>query len=151
MAKFIKQAREIVAKHGFMVLATAHKVDAGMVSMSYTVGLQQTYGHPEIIVFGLPQQVAHNYAHVIVDMIKKGEPIEPRRYEEFVLGADDARLPARFVRCDERVADYALQAENILGEFPDFVQLIIPDANGALPGEPGCQVEWQPILGHSGH
>jgi hypothetical protein len=29
------------------------------VAYSFTVGLFQSYGHPELIIFGLPSQVAH--------------------------------------------------------------------------------------------
>ncbi|WP_445370113.1 DUF4262 domain-containing protein (plasmid) [Methylomonas sp. HW2-6] len=42
---------------------------------SFTVGLFHSYQHPELIIFGLPANVAHQILHIAAEAIKDGNPI----------------------------------------------------------------------------
>jgi len=46
------------------------------VAYSFTVGLFQSYGHPELIIFGLPSQVAHQILAIAADAAKSGAPLD---------------------------------------------------------------------------
>src|ERR1700733_4220828 len=45
-------------------------------SFAYSIGLTQTYSHPEIICFGLPNNLGHSIINDIAEIIKRGETIE---------------------------------------------------------------------------
>ena len=44
-----------------------------MESISYAIGFEKSYGHPEIIIFGLPAEPAHRIPRVTAAAIKEGE------------------------------------------------------------------------------
>jgi hypothetical protein len=43
---------------------------------SYTVGLYESYGHPELIIFGLPHTVSHPILITAADAAKSGTPLD---------------------------------------------------------------------------
>ena len=43
---------------------------------SFTVGLFQTYKHPELIIFGLPSKVSHQILGIVADAVKTGQPFD---------------------------------------------------------------------------
>jgi hypothetical protein len=47
-----------------------------LVGYAFTVGLFQTYGHPELIIFGLSAKVAHQILAIAADAAKSGAPID---------------------------------------------------------------------------
>ena len=54
----------------------------------HTHGIAESFGHPDLqICFPLPQQVAHQILHHIVDEIKQGKTFEPgRKYGSIIAG-----------------------------------------------------------------
>ncbi|MEF3083613.1 DUF4262 domain-containing protein [Luteimonas sp. SMYT11W] len=46
------------------------------VGYAFTVGLFKTYGHPELIIFGLSAKVAHQMLSIAADAAKSGAPID---------------------------------------------------------------------------
>lgn len=50
--------------------------DAGDVGYAFTIGLFKSYGHPELIIFGLPGKVAHQILGIAADAAKAGNPID---------------------------------------------------------------------------
>lgn len=55
------------------------------VGYAFTVGLFQTYGHPELIIFGLSAKVAHQILAIAVDIAKSGAPIDPTQPTDALL------------------------------------------------------------------
>jgi len=43
---------------------------------SFTIGLQHTFGHPEIVVFGVPHEVAHDLLNLAGEAIASGRAYE---------------------------------------------------------------------------
>jgi hypothetical protein len=114
---------------------------------AFTIGLFHTYGHPEIVVFGLPQEVAHFLLNEVASGVKDGRSVE--------LGEERAGL-LEGVGCTFRSVDPRWYRA-ILGyagwfyggtDFP-AVQCIWPDREGYWPWEPGFRMDWipqQPLL-----
>ncbi len=46
------------------------------VGYAFTVGLFQSYGHPELIIFGLSAKIAHHILAIAADAAKAGKPLD---------------------------------------------------------------------------
>jgi hypothetical protein len=55
------------------------------VGYAFTVGLFHSYGHPELIIFGLPGKVAHQILAIAADAAKAGAPIDLSRPTDALL------------------------------------------------------------------
>jgi len=117
---------------------------------SFSVGLQHTHAHPEIVLLGLSHAVAGQIINDIGDAVASGQRIEPgRAYEGF------ASVPLAFVAVDsayyKEFFGYALW----LYGGPDFamLQCVWPLKSGHFPWDEGYDLEGaaiQPLLGRAG-
>lgn len=117
-------------------------------SFAYTIGLKETYNHPEIIVFGLKQEVMGGILNALGTEIKNGKNYEPNADYENVI----SNYPIRFIEVKkEHYPDYLGYAgwfyENTF-DFPAY-QLVWTDKENNYPWENGFNENWkfkQPIL-----
>ena len=116
-------------------------------SFSYSVGLWETYNHPEVICFGLSNDLGHAIINDVAEIIKQGEFISVgKEYTEIF---DKSR--ATFLEVDRRnIKDYFAAALNYY-EDKEFkaVQLIWTDRNDKFPWEENFEEEFlykQPLL-----
>jgi len=140
-----KQSRANVEKFGLEVI----NVEASnyLPSFSYSIGLTQTYQHPELICIGLSKELAHVVINDIADLIKNGERIESN--EVYTNIFDESR--AMFLTVDpENIRDYFGAALNYYqGKGFDALQLIWTDRNDRFPWEENFEEEFlyiQPLL-----
>lgn len=116
-------------------------------SFAYSIGLTETYNHPEIICFGLPNEIGHAIINDIAEIIKKGETIEVGKiYTEIF---KDNR--ASFLKVDKRnIDDYFGAALNYYGDKSfEALQVVWTDRNDKLPWEDDFEEEFlykQPLL-----
>jgi hypothetical protein len=116
-------------------------------SFAYSIGLTQSYNHPEIICFGLPNDLGHAIINDIAEMIQKGETINIGEiYTEIF---KDSR--ATFLKVDKRnIDDYFGVALNYYGEKSfEALQVVWTDRNDRLPWENNFEEEFlykQPLL-----
>jgi Domain of unknown function (DUF4262) len=116
-------------------------------SFGYSVGLWETYKHPEIICFGLPTKLTHEIINDVAEIIKNGETIQTNKtyYEIF------KKSRAEFIKvADDNINDYFNAAINYFGDnnFP-AIQLIWTDRNDKFPWEQDFEEEFthdQPLL-----
>ncbi len=101
-----KQEREyLIKKHGWMVMKVSDP-EGVMPKFSYTIGLWESYHHPEIIVLGLNSDVAHTILNDIGSKIKNGEVIlENKNYKDIV-----DTYPVQFLKVRP-------------GQFPEYLGL----------------------------
>lgn len=52
------------------------QAEGSQVEYSFTVGLFQTYEHPELIVFGLPSKVSHRILTTAAEAAQSGTPLD---------------------------------------------------------------------------
>jgi len=115
---------------------------------SYSVGLFKTYGHPEIIMVGLKQQLAHTLINNMAHDIKEGKIFVPLTFEADILDNFDCYI----VEVEkEHYDNYVGQAQNYYDgdDFP-LIQCIYPTVKGIYPWEdewPENIKDLQPILG----
>lgn len=121
--------------------------DAETPGWCFTVGLEHTFGHPELVVFGLPLNTAHALLTIGCTAIRNGERFEPD------------------VACPQFLAEFACVFRSVRrqwhGAFLGYaawfngvsawtaLQLFWPDRSGKLPWQDGA-AEWlgkqQPLL-----
>ena len=116
---------------------------------SYTVGFWQNYRHPEIVVFGLPQETAGRILNDIGDQVSVGTKFEPGApHDEIVKGHAGQRYECVFINVHTSAhGEYFGVASNFYhGRLRYRVrQLVWPDPDNRLPFETGYD-PCQPIL-----
>lgn len=128
-----------VRQYGFHITLIAE--NSYLPGFAYTIGLYQTYGHPEIICFGLKPDLLGVVLSHAGDLIKGGQPMQTGRlYEGFLEGYQVQFLPVR----EEHYRDYLGYAGwfNQGWQFP-VLQLLWPDKAQLFPWEPGFNPNWQ--------
>lgn len=116
-------------------------------AFAYSVGLWETYHHPEVICFGLKIETLHGLINDVAALIKEGERIDVgRNYDQIF-----ERARAEFIVVDDRnLGDYFGVAIDRYGS-QDFsaLQLVWTDRNDKFPWEPGFEQRFkfnQPLL-----
>jgi hypothetical protein len=117
---------------------------------SFTIGLWHNFEQPEVVVFGLPMEVAEELLNALADDADGGKRfLADERHEGLLVG-----YPVRFVAVPVELhgeflgtAVWAYAAS----EFP-CVQMVWPDKQGRWPWEPGVRdgfAQAQPVLGRA--
>lgn len=103
---------------------------------TYTIGLTADTGFPELAVFGLTPVAAKGLIGLVVDAVRGGTEIP---LEVDLVGLLDNELRCRFstVDLDRWGPLFATATSWYRGQPFTLVQLVYPDRNGFLPGEPG--------------
>ena len=115
---------------------------------SYTVGLFHSYGHPELLIYGLPRDVAHAILRIAAQAAASGQPIDLSAPTDALLeGYDCAFVPVPL----EAYPDHVGFARWYYGDdtFP-VVQVVWPDKSGRFPWDadaPAGFDDAQPVLG----
>jgi len=111
----------------------------------YTVGLQATHDHPELVMYGLPLELMHNLLHDAVREIENGKRFEPGTLAGGVIKDYDVAV----VKVDEPFDPrYPLNVATFFHEDDEVeaVQLVWPQADGTYPWQPGG-LQAQVVLG----
>ncbi len=86
-SEFLATLKNRIEVHGFTMVSVGD--DHG--SWTYTIGLTNTFDHPELVVTGLAPESAYGLLDALVDRIRTGEQFGATSHERFVHGA-----PVRF-------------------------------------------------------
>ena len=115
---------------------------------SYTVGLWHSFEQPEVVVFGLPKEVANDLLDALADDVSEGTRYPAgTRHDGLLQG-----YPVRMLEVPaERFAEhFELAAWAYEGEPVPAVQLVYPDKQGRWPWDQTTRVgfrECQPVIG----
>ena len=120
----------------------------GGAAFSFTVGLWHSFGQPEVIAFGLPEDVAHELFNAIADAADDGRKfLDGEKHDELLVG-----YPVRFVAVPDTAYGDHLGTAQWAYEGTDFpcVQLVWPDKQGRWPWNGDARDGFrrsQPVLG----
>ena len=78
-----------LAEYGFLTIGIDEPDDPGSPNWTYTVGLLDTYGHPELVVAGPPVVSAHALIHQVWHQIDEGRRFSPGDRWRFEIGIVD--------------------------------------------------------------
>ncbi len=145
-----KQISSDVAKHGFHVAIVPG--DGYSPTFAYTIGLYKTYGYPELICFGLHQDLLHSMLWSGKELLdKQPTPDQSLGYPDFI-GDYDVRLLTVAKEWYRYYFGYGIWFNQGL-DFP-ALQLVWPDKKALFPWEEGFNPSWkagQPLLDRNLH
>jgi len=134
-----------VAKYGFHVATVPS--DGYSPAFAYTIGLYKTYGYPELICFGLNQDLLHSMLWSGKELLDKHPvPDQTLGYPNFI-GDYDVRLLTVDKAWYKHYFGYGIWF-NQGQDFP-ALQLVWPDKKSLFPWEEGFNSAWkagQPLL-----
>jgi hypothetical protein len=119
--------RRRIAREGWAMagVGTGHAA----VTFVYTVGLQKSFAHPDLIMFGIAPTEAEGVIDVIAQRVKAGEPAHEG---VMILGAAEVPLMPRWADA-ERIR-LLVPAQLARGRY-SYLQIVWPDPKGRFPWE----------------
>jgi hypothetical protein len=131
---------EVVREHGWFAASISdHKPP-----FLYTVGLMQTYAHPEFIIFGLEPANAHALFSELVREIRAGRSYAEAGVDTVNLGGEDHRFGFRRVHPTQHplYLGFAMGFMTNIGRIEELeaMQAFWPDSAGRFPFEAGCDL-----------
>lgn len=144
MADILKEMLdEVEAKvdaYGWTPIAVHHD-DEGRPPYAYSVGFERTFGVPEIVLIGFEPRMMQGLIAEVADGLKARRlafPVEGGRMPEVIRDFDVLLRPVpEAARLNLSRFAHAAAMPNT----PRLMQLVLPDAEGRFPGEPGCDEE----------
>lgn len=104
---------------------------------AYTIGLEESFNHPEIAIFGLRNETAHAILTNIVDDIRAGSTMKLNTNLKNVIGGN---LEVMFKPLKESVyVEYFGRAVDYYGKRFRVQVMLWPDKFNVLPTEKGSQ------------
>lgn len=126
----------MIGKHGFQMIGVFGTEDTPSPSFTYSIGLWPKIGY-EIIVVGMPNQIAGWLLNSIYDKIKAGDDIHLD-----VPYTDLLNVPYAFKLANEKARGYVCQADRYYNTNVPVMQLVLADKAGLLPWEEGYDIEY---------
>ncbi|MEO6596618.1 MAG: DUF4262 domain-containing protein [Planctomycetota bacterium] len=122
--------------------------EAGSAGFSFTVGLWHSFEQPEVILFGLPGEVAHDLLNALADEADEGKRFLANSRHEGLL----QNYQVRFLEVPKAAYAEYMGAASWAYEGHDFsaVQLVWPDKQGRWPWDAAARQAFrdsQPVLG----
>ena len=132
MMDYAKRVRNSVARNGFHTTTVGAGDDVP--GFTYSTGIYESYGIPEIIISALPPNLSHELITQYVDRFRKTGPIIGKR-----ITAKKERFDYYLVCVPlVRIQDYVLATIKYYGKAPfKYLQLIYPDTELLFPDEEG--------------
>jgi len=140
-----EKCEEDIERYGLHVLKVAGGND--WPEFVYSVGLFQSYDHPEVIILGLPGDVAHDILNGLADVIRSGKRFAPEDETEDLLEGYLCRFLA--VPFEQLFAHFGWAIWYYDDRAFPALQLVYPDRAGRWPWEPGVSpgfISQQPVL-----
>jgi len=144
-SELLEKTKLNIEKFGLQVIMVSSTTYSP--SFTYSIGLWETYKHPEIICFGLPDKLGHEIINDVADIIKQRT--------KFNIGENYTDIfkdsTAIFLKVDERnIDDYFGVALEYYGHQQfEALQLIWTDRNDKFPWEENFEAKFlhsQPLL-----
>ena len=135
-----------IARVGWAVIGIPEDDDGP--GYAFSVGLYRTFAHPEVVLIGLPWEVAYRFINAIGTAVQGGRRYEAgREYDDLAEG-----YPSAFVAVDRDHYEEYLGTAGWFYRGWDFpvVQMVWCDRDGSYPWNTGAAPGYwrrQPILG----
>lgn len=127
-----------IAKYGLHVISVME--DDEHAPFTYSIGIEQSLGMPELIIIGLKSNVAHSAINECYRQMKEGGAIAPGTRVFGLLGGDFECMIGEV--SSEQVAEYMHWASWLYKGQPfRAYQIIWPSTPGVFPWDPGAS-DW---------
>lgn len=122
-----------VAEFGWHVIHVS--ADDKGPGFSFTVGLFYSFGHPELLIMGLPQNVSHGILSGAVDEIRRGMVFHAEACSKALLSAHSCRFSHIPVGRYEDFLGYAIWFYRSLPSRFPALQILWLEKKGLFPGD----------------
>jgi hypothetical protein len=134
----LDQALEHIEQHACSIVHVS--CNGKSLDWTYSTGLYDTYGQPEIILTGFPQNPGKSVINTIRDLYAAGTPTPTDTRIPNLLGDVDCILRPII---DEWKHRLMLRCNWFYGDHPyPALQCICPDLQNRFPWEPGFDTRW---------
>ncbi|WP_395373397.1 DUF4262 domain-containing protein [Marinicella sp. W31] len=132
--------KETIEKHGWLSQFVFDEKGEKQ-NFAYTIGLEETFSHPEIMIFGLKKEIMHDIMGGLVAEIKAGQVFQPDQITTNALGGDFEVMfkPLK----EEHFTYYVGEAERYYKKPFRVYVMFWPDRNNVLPTDAGCELDLQ--------
>lgn len=115
---------------------------------TYSIGASHSFDIPEMIVIGLPRDVAHSVMRIVVDLAREGDAVDTKQPTDALFEGNLAHFVPVPKDAYNRYVGYAIW----FYEGRDFplVQIVWPSKTGILPWDSAATTAYraaQPVLG----
>jgi hypothetical protein len=137
-----------IAEYGWHCVGIHAEGDDG--PYAFTVGLFQTLGHPELLIYGLSQKTAHQILTIAANAAKAGRPLDMSASTDELLDGSECcfvEVPKSAYYEHVGYARWYYQGN----DFPLY-QIVWPSRDGHFPWHPDATPEFrttQPVLAHA--
>lgn len=131
----LDQIERRIEEHGWAVINAVF--DRGV--LAYTVGLEETLGHPEIVIAGLEPHSATALADIAAAWIRERGPVPLDRPVHGL-----ATAPVVFKAIPQRVAGQTLRVATQRRSDSRAVQMVWPDRSGRMPWHDDFDAQLRP-------
>lgn len=145
------EVQKNIREHGCHVYSVLAAADGSSTSFSYSIGLEDSAGVPDVIVLGENAQIGKSMIDAYQEFALAGLRSKPGRlYPGFLGGGFEVYVEPVAL---DAVADYMLGCVRWYGKRPwRAVQIVYPSVQGVWPWEgraPDWLVNGQPMLGRA--
>lgn len=123
-----------IASHGWHVIKVQQPDE--LPGWAFSMGLYHSYGHPEVVLFGLPLERMHTIINVVGELVASGARLHGGAVSDEVLDGYRCAFLDVNGRWYRPFLGYALWLYRG-DEFP-VTQCFWPDRDDHLPGDPRC-------------
>lgn len=136
-----------VAQHGWHVIKVLETNESP--GWAFSIGLYRTFNHPEVVVFGLNDDLLHSVINSVDDDVRAGKRFEDGKQYSDLIEAYDCTFKTVNVVWYQPFLGYA----NWFYKGTDYpvLQCIWPDKNSLYPWDDDFNPYWlyaQPLLFH---
>jgi hypothetical protein len=139
-AQMEEEIAEVVRKHGWY----AASISDHQPPFLYTIGIMQTFKHPELIMFGLKADDSHALFSQLVRNIHTGQSYTEPNVYTITIGDDEHRVGFRRVHPTQHplYLGYAMGYCRYIGRMGELevMQTFWSDAVGKFPFDVGCNL-----------
>ena len=136
-----EEITEIVKKHGWY----AASIYDNQPPFLYSIGLMQTFNHPEFILFGLEPKYAHALISELVRDIRAGKSFTQPDKTAVSVDGNEHRIGMRPVHPTQHELHlgFAMGYCRYIGQTDELraMQVFWPDRYGKFPFESGCNLD----------
>jgi len=115
---------------------------------SFTIGLYATFGHPEVLIYGLQRSTAHEILALVAEAAKSGKPIDASLpTEDLLYGFSCVLVPIAKDQYEEHLGTAMWFYEH--ESFP-AIQVVWPNRDGIYPWDENASEAFkkaQPVIG----
>ena len=140
MAAYDANLQRIVDEVGWAIQGVGAGED--FPQFAYTVGLSK-WNHPEVVMVGLAFETMKHILNNVGFRVRDGQRFEPgQRYTEIIGSTTETELTVGFRTCSNYDLNFA---KAMFGRDIPALQLLWPDTQNHLPGEPDFEARFAEV------